>query len=91
MNEEEEDAPQVVEYPKWKFSGWDVAGIAVAGVAGVCLVASQALNLVARELAAMANYSRENYDYYQAKAREDIDREAMAEALRGIVDGEDDS
>lgn len=70
--------------PNWRFSLWDIAGIAATGVGGVFSVAGQALNLVARECSAMANWKRQEYDLQQAEAQ----RHEVAETLRALVEGD---
>ena len=80
--------------PTWKFSLWDVAGIAATGIAGLFTVTGQALNLLSRECAAMANWKRQSHDIQQAEAarREAVEayeahQREMAETLRALVEG----
>lgn len=74
--------------PTWKFSGWDVAGIALSGIGGLFSVVGQGMNLLARECAAMANWTRQNYELEQAQREHDRERAEAAEALRALVEGD---
>ena len=73
--------------PCWRFSLWDVAGIAMTTAGGLFSVVGQGLNLAARECAAMANYTRQNYDLRQAQKAERAERRAMGEDLRALIEG----
>lgn len=80
--------------PTWKFSFWDVAGVALSISGGMASVAGQGLAYLARECAAMANWKRQNYELALAQRQREAEVEAyeanqrqMAEYLRGIVDG----
>ena len=80
--------PQGYSVPTWRFSAWDVAGIITTGVAGLFTVVGQAGNLLAREFAAMANWSRQNSELREAQAGLDAQRAAAAEELRRMVEGD---
>lgn len=98
MTEHEHDddgnciVPTDVSGPIWRFSLWDMAGIAFTGIGGLFGVTGQALNLAARECAAMANWTRQNYDIAQAQARREVEvaayeahRQAVAADLREML------
>lgn len=79
--------PQGYSVPTWRFSAWDVAGIVTTGVAGLFTVVGQAGNLLAREFAAMANWSRQNSELREAQAEWEAQQAAAAEDLRRMVEG----
>lgn len=74
--------------PSWRFSMWDVAGIATTWVAGLFTVTGQAGNLLAREFSAAANYSRANADMREAHEIAERRKQEMAEELRTLVEGD---
>lgn len=74
--------------PNWRFSLWDVAGITMFGIAGIFSALHQTGNLIARELEAMANYSRQSYDLRQARKQHEAHQAQMAAELRGLVEGD---
>jgi len=74
--------------PTWRFSLWDIVGIAATGVGGVFSVAGQAANLFARECAAMANYSRQEFDLRRAQEEYDENQANIANDLRALIEGE---
>lgn len=76
------------ELPNWRFSGWDVVGILIAGAAGMCTVSGQCLNLLSREFCAMANYSRQNFDVSEAQIEREAERASIAAELRALVEGD---
>lgn len=71
--------------PKWRWSWWDITGIAVATVGGIFSVLGQGCALVQRECAAMAEWTRENYDLAVQAAQEEYERGQMAEAYERMV------
>lgn len=77
----------VYQLPTWRFSLWDVAGIVLTTVGGFFGVTNQGLNLLARELTAMANWNRQNYDLRQAQRQYAQHQQAMAADLARLVDG----
>lgn len=77
--------------PTWRFSPWDIAGIVLTGVGGVFSVAGQTANLLARECSAMANFNRAEFDQARAEREAAIEQWRMADDLRKIVLGEDES
>lgn len=44
--------------PNWEFSGWDVLGVAAHTLGGMAQMASQGLQLLAREFYAAGQFSR---------------------------------
>ena len=93
-HDEECEAQQAYALPAWKWSNWELVGIGSAVLGGVLNSIAQGCNLLAREAAASANWSRHNYELEQAQAEEEerLERDAlvraeMADELRGIVEG----
>lgn len=72
--------------PVWRFSMWDVAGIAAMFAGGILSVGSQAMQLLARECTAAANKSRSDKDARIAERKHAASRRAMARDLRELVD-----
>lgn len=75
------------ELPAWRFSLWDMTGIALQVAGGVFSVVSQGFHLAARESAAMANYRRQNYDLRQAQKAREAQQRAMSNDLRALIEG----
>jgi hypothetical protein len=74
--------------PTWRFSTWDVVGIALTGVGGVFSVIGQAANLLARECSAMANFERAEFDQRRAEDELAEQQWLMAKDLRALIEGE---
>lgn len=84
--------------PVWKFSMWDVAGLAVTAAAGIFGVLGQVGHMLARECAAQANFVRQNHDLRvaqeQAKAAQAwqaAERRAMAADLERLIEPREES
>lgn len=95
-HDHEENGLYAVELPCWRFSLWDVAGITLHTAAGLSSalgqIVGQGLGMLARECAASANRSRQNYDLREAQRLNEAARAEMAASLAAIVDGpEEDS
>ena len=71
--------------PTWKWSPWDVAGVAATTTAGLFLTIGQGLNLLARECNAMANWTRRNYDLEAEWAAEQAAKAELAETYERLV------
>lgn len=97
-HEHDEHGNCIIPLPAWKFSLWDVAGIAITGVAGLFTVLGQAGNLMAREFAAQANYSRQNHDLRvaqeqakAARAYQEQERAKMAAELERLIEPQEEA
>jgi hypothetical protein len=82
------------ELPTWRFSLWDVAGVAVSFVGSVAgslgsigINFHQACNLISRECQAAANYSRQNYELAEAHRLNEQARAQMSEGLEHLILG----
>lgn len=91
-----EGVAYVQQQPSWKFSLWDMAGIGVATIGGFFGVVNQAANMVSQHCAAMANWTRANYDAEQLQAQHEAEVERyeqhqleMAEYLHALVEGDE--
>lgn len=81
--------PEWMAPPAWRFSGWDIAGVAFHTAMGVSQAISGGFSLLAQECAAMANYSRREYDAQQARRAQLEAQRAMGADLRAIIEGPD--
>ena len=91
MNQEEYEEGEVeVVLPSWRFSLWDVAGIALHTAAHIAGDVAQGLGLLSREFAAMANNSRQTYDLQQAEEAQREAQEAIGADLRALIEGPGD-
>lgn len=79
--------PVVFTPPTWRFSMWDIAGIAFHTVSGVLQSLGSGTGLLAQECAAMANWTRQKQDLEQAQAEQEKVKAAMAEDLRAMIEG----
>lgn len=93
-HEHETETEQVYVQPCWRWSNWDIVGIGSAVLGGILSSVGQGFNLVARECAAAANYSRQNYELaaaeYERQEQVRLFEEhqaRMAEELRDLVEG----
>jgi hypothetical protein len=71
--------------PNWRFSLWDVAGIALHTLAGATVQVGNGLGLLAREFAAQANRSRQNFDLREAQRLNEAARREMSQAAEAIL------
>lgn len=78
--------------PSWRWSHWDLAGIALHTVSNLFNSIGGGLNLLARECQASANYERACYDEAREEFRNECARAEMAGSLEGMwyFDGEPD-
>lgn len=74
--------------PVWRWSNWDLVGLALVGAANVLGAAGHAIGLLSRECMAMANWERSKYDEQQARKAEEARRHAVAEDLRALIEGD---
>lgn len=84
MSDDYEDEGQQVTYvqpPPHKFSGWNVAGIALTTVAGLLGVLNQGLNMVAQECWTMAHWREQRRIRNEAKIAHEEEQRRQAEAL----------
>lgn len=93
MNEHDEcendhDGFYVAEPPAWKFSLWDVAGIALHTAAHCAQGIAQGFALMAQECAASANRARKTWDLREAERKAAEARAEMADDLRALMEGD---
>lgn len=69
----------------WSFSWWDVAGVLTFGLGGVCKVAGQALDNLASEFSAAANYRRDILAQFQQQAAWERHRAQVDRELRDVM------
>lgn len=74
--------------PIWRFSLWDVAGITLSVIGGFFQASSQGAQLMARECAAAANFSRQEKELREAEAARKAERREVAQVLDGLLQGE---
>lgn len=77
--------------PCWKFSLWDIAGIAFGTAGGVLISIGTGFGYVNRECQAHAEWKRSQYDAAVAQFEEDVARAEMAGALEGIAIWDEDT
>lgn len=82
---EEETEVEAVFIPCWRWSWWEIPGIASFAIAGVLGSLANGMSLLARECAAAANYQRQNADYAEALAQEKAAQKQAAEGMREIL------
>lgn len=88
-HEHNEEGWTVVEPPAWKFSLWDVAGIAMHVTSGILTACAQGASLMAQECAASANRARNTWDARQEEAERKRAQAAIGEDIRALIEGPD--
>jgi hypothetical protein len=73
--------------PVWRFSFWDVLGVAMHTVGGALHACSAGSHALAQEFAAMANWSRNRSEYREQEQAQQEARREMAQAYERLVYG----
>lgn len=71
--------------PTWRFSLWDIAGIAITTAGGAALAIGQGLQIMAREFNAMANWTRAQHEAKMEWHSREAARAEMAETYERLV------
>lgn len=75
------------ELPCWRFSLWDIPGIALHTGAHILNALSSGAALLAQECAASANRSRQNYDLREAQRLNQAAQAEIGADLRALIEG----
>lgn len=71
--------------PCWRWSHWDLVGIALHTASSLLVAVGNGLNLLSRECQASANFSRAEFDRAREEYANEVARAEMAGSLEGLV------
>lgn len=86
-NEHDHNDFYEVEPPSWKFSLWDVAGIALQTTGGILAALAGGAHLLSQECAASANRSRKTWDLRQAERKQAEAQAEIGADIRALIEG----